>query len=521
MTVRLRTLWRALESVNRSHDRPSRAVMNGARAQRLGAERRVGLEAQHGIGMPGRLYSIALSVGLLSGCTPDEGAPRAAVAVDLGGLDQSAAPDQRPDPFIVDAAHPRLDVAPHDAIVDAGPPDGAALDLGETPVECLQPGQLDDACDPSGDCCGDGLVCADFGGGGRCVAQCDARTPHCGPQSLCVPLALPEGDRPTPGACLQSARCEVDSRLVCGPSTTCTVLSNITLCTRAGDVPVGGACSVFAEEPQLCAAGSTCLLGACRAGCDGGCGPGERCVDYGAQLDGAPFSFCFAGCDLFTQEGCAADQTCVIGAIAPQIGGERGEVLGACLDRPQGTGVQNQPCAPIDGRDWGDCRGGHLCQRLARDAPPMCLGLCDASDRSLCVNGAICVDAVPGVDTGVCLGDCLVWPGPGDKRCADGEICRFEYIGTTRAGEPAPGGLCRPGPAIHGPGEACVVDAQTGDHSCVQGHLCTELAAGEPPVCVKLCALQGDGRHGCNAGEGCVDAFGDPRIGVCLAGFRQ
>lgn len=467
------------------------------------------------------LVQLGAVVWLTSGCTPADDPPPVSAQLDGGPVDMQTPTDLHPTDAIADATPLRLDVDLRDATLDAAVTDAAAVDLAVPPAECLEPGQLDDACDPGGNCCADGLVCADFGGGGRCVTQCDARRPDCGPRALCVPLALPEGDRPTPGACLQSARCEVDAAPICGPETTCTVLTNITLCTRAGEVAPGDACTVFADEPALCAAGSTCLLGACRPGCADGCAGAARCVDFSAELDGAAFAFCFEGCDVFAQAGCADGMTCTVGAVAPTRGQAERQALGVCVDRPDGMGVQNQICAPVAGVDWGDCRGGHLCQRLTRDAPPRCLGRCDDVDRSLCVNGSLCVDDLPGVSTGVCIGDCTVWPEPGDKRCAAGEICRFEHIGRRRDGTVAPGGLCRPGSGQHGTGEACALDPESGDHSCAQGHICAELEAGAPPVCLKLCERAADGQRGCGEGEGCVDAFGDPQIGVCLAGFRQ
>ena len=413
----------------------------------------------------------------------------------------------------------------NDADVDPHPDQGHAD--AAPPAECMSPQPLDALCDPEANCCADGLVCANFGGGGRCARRCDARDEDCGPQALCVPLSLQGGGRPVPGACLESAHCDVDAASVCGPNNTCTVLSNITLCTRAGEAQPGEACTVFAEEPVLCVPGASCILGTCWAACaaDGACPGDARCVDYATRLGGDRFRFCHDGCDVFEQQGCAADSTCTVGDVAPVAGTDTREVLGMCIDRAQGMGIQNQPCAPSVGIDWGDCKGGHLCQRPTADAAPVCVGICDDVDRSLCTHGSLCVLDVFDVPMGLCAGECVVWPGPDDKRCAVDEICAYRHVGLNQAGDAVPGGRCEPrtnapAAAVRA-GQVCARDPVTGHHDCAQGHLCTALDPAAPPICVALCTLADDGAHGCPMQQGCVDVFDDGRIGICLEGFAK
>jgi hypothetical protein len=468
-----------------------------------------------------RILGLVAAIGA-GGCTPSEEpgsvAPPQQALRDQGTVEDASADRSTTDMRPGGDARDALVDATVDAALDARPADA------RPPIfDCSEPAQLDAPCLPHDDCCAEGLTCADFGGGGRCLPACDARQDECGAHALCVPLALPGGDQPTPGVCLSSARCTVEAEATCGPQSTCTVLNGITLCTRAGDAQTGEACTVFNEEPILCAASNTCLLGMCRAGCgaEQPCPRTARCVDYSARLAGDAFAFCHAGCDVFAQTGCAEGTTCAVGDVAPSIGDPRRQVLGTCVERPAGAGAQNQRCQGVPGTDWGNCRGGHLCRRVQADEPPICLGVCDDVNRSLCTAGSLCMPEGLGLPMGVCLGDCVIWPGPDDKRCAEGQVCDFAHVGLDQAGERVPGGFCRPGAQLHDVGEPCIVDVATGGHSCRQGHICTALEAGAPPECVALCDQRPDGTHGCPEDQGCVDAFGNGSIGVCLEGFGK
>lgn len=468
------------------------------------------------------LRILGLSALCAGGCTPAPGeAPIHTPPLMIA--DGGVRLDAEVDAVVSDRGVDPLDAAPpQDVGIDARP-DAAREDARPPVFDCSTPAPLDAPCLPHDDCCAEGLTCADFGGGGRCLPACDARLQDCGERALCVPLELPGGDQPTPGVCLASARCSVEAEITCGPQNTCTLLDDITLCTRAGEAQAGDACTVFAEEPTLCATNHTCLFGACRASCDldQPCPDPARCVDLSARLDGDAFAFCHAGCDVFEQTGCAPDATCAVADVAPTLGDARLQILGACVDRPAGAGTQNQPCRSVPGTDWGDCRGGHLCRRVQADAPPICLGICDAVNRSRCTGGALCMLDGFDLPMGVCLGDCVIWPGEDDKRCAAGQVCTYAHVGIDQAGQAVPGGFCRPGPQMHQTGQPCRVDPDTGGHSCRQGHLCTALEAGAPPVCVQLCEPGPDPQHPCPENQGCVDALGDGNIGVCLEGFGK
>lgn len=464
-----------------------------------------------------RILGLAVTV---IGCTPASQTQAVAPPVELP-RDRGPSFDAMVDQGVVDMGHAIRDVGVAlDTGVD-GMPDAGDAATRPPVFDCSEPAPMDAACLPHDDCCAEGLTCADFGGGGRCLPACDARQADCGAHAICVPLALPGGDQPTPGVCLSSARCTVDAAAACGPQSTCTVLDNITLCTRAGNAETGEACTVFDEEPVLCSANNTCLLGACRSGCsvEEPCPDTARCVDYATRLDGDAFAFCHAGCDVFRQTGCAVGATCTVGDVAPSIGDPRPQILGTCVDRPAGPGAQNQPCRGVPGTDWGDCQGGHICRRIRAEEPSVCLGVCDAVNRSLCTSGSLCMPDGLGLPMGVCLGECVIWPGPDDKRCAAGEVCGFEHVGLDQAGQRVPGGFCRPGNQMHRVGQPC--ENVGGGHSCQQGQICTALEAGAPPVCVQLCERQADTAHGCPENQGCVDAFGDENIGVCLEGFGK
>ena len=104
-------------------------------------------------------------------------------------------------------------------------------------------------------------------------------------------------------------------------------------------------------------------------------------------------------------------------------------------------------------------------------------------------------------------------------------MCNFRGIGE-QDGNDKPWGVCGAGAQTKATGEACTLDENTGEHDCVNGHLCTALTQGGPTVCVKLCEDAEDAAATCPPGFECrTGIFGgdqqtgegaSERIGACL-----
>ena len=361
-----------------------------------------------------------------------------------------------------------------------------------------------------------------LGGGPQCANTCDANADPtgCDPRELCNPEAqVDDPEAPSPGSCVPSQECDIDSAAVCGDGSTCAVVQNITLCAPAGTAQTGAPCEIFPDTEDLaCRPGLTCIAGTCSMPCgpDNSCDEGARCVDFTDQLEGQEFTFCYAGCNIFSQTGCGAGQTCAWTNTAPNAGENAEQAMGVCVDSPNGMGVQNEPCTQSEESYWGTCDHS-LCLPLSEGDDPTCLGFCDDVDQSDCINGSVCVRDALAVNLGLCLGECAFWPAEGaEPTCAEGEVCRFAFIGADANG-PTAAGLCSPSAQTDNTGEECTVTNEaTGDNSCVQGHICTAIVANAPPVCVKICE-QGEGvANGCPPGFSCIDVFEDPNIGACL-----
>jgi hypothetical protein len=358
------------------------------------------------------------------------------------------------------------------------------------------------------------------------VCDANGNPTGCDLRELCNAFEeVEDPEAPSPGACIPSQECDIDASAVCGDGATCFAAQNITICAPAGTAEVGASCEAFPVDDagmviadRACREGLTCVAGECAAPCEGDmCGEGLRCVDFTEQLDGQEFTFCFAGCNIFTQDGCEANQTCVWTNTAPSVGSNAGEAMGICADEPNGQGQQNDACTPSETSYWGTCDHA-LCTSLSEGGDTQCLAFCDDVNRSDCTDGSVCVRDALGVDLGLCLGDCTFWPAEGGTTgCAEGEVCRFAFIGQDQAGAEAVSGICSASTQEHNTAEECDLDEATGENSCVQGHICAVTVQDAPPVCVKICQIGEGVANGCPPGFACQAVFeGEENVGACL-----
>jgi hypothetical protein len=395
--------------------------------------------------------------------------------------------------------------------------------------------QFGEACDAAADCCAPGLGCADpLGQGAICLNTCDANAPAtgCGERELCSP-ENPDvpGDQASPGICIPGQDCEPgNEELACGGPATCGNFENATFCFPPGEVAVGEQCGLSEDPTTNCEAGLVCpimfVTGAdrCREPCgeEGACAEGFNCVDWTERQDGVPYAFCHDGCSVYGQDCEGEGELCILSD------GYEGAAMGACLAQDgleDGDGVSNDSCDPNGGSGyWATCTAAHLCIDLgSAEAPdPTCTGFCGPDDNSLCINGSVCVTDALIIDVGICLGECNVFGE--DTGCGDGQVCSFRGIGA-EAGNDKPWGACGPGEQSKATGEACTLNEMTGEHDCVNGHLCTALTQGGGTQCVRLCEAADDSDNTCPPGFECqTGLFGgdqqgvgaSERIGACL-----
>ena len=373
-------------------------------------------------------------------------------------------------------------------------------------------------CDLEIDCCRGDLVCVTLPTGPRCLRLCDAhaRPTGCGEHEVCSPDdRLAPADRPSPGVCIPGDGCRVGHEdEACGPPSTCLTAPPATFCAAAGEQDNGDACEAsFDDDRRRCQSGLYCAHGTCRPGCDAGCGEGARCIDYGPRLDGLDFRFCFSGCDLFAQSGCAEAQACAL-FDEDHIG----RAMAACIDAPNGQGTTGEPCDR--GVDyWGTCNAGHLCATLSAPVPPRCLAFCDSATLDRCAGASRCVAGLlTELDIGLCVGDC----DPMADRCGPGQYCRFTLIGRDAHGADVATGFCAQGGPTGDIGEACEPDNDPATDSCRSGQICATVEMGRQRQCTPLCYAGVGSPNPCSAGFACrtgvfVDSTGvlSDRVGFC------
>lgn len=170
----------------------------------------------------------------------------------------------------------------------------------------------------------------------------------------------------------------------CGPSETCGLRGGQTTCLAAGEVPIGGDCTV-----NGCAAGGLCvkLSDRSRAECYRPCDPGQpRCPgDSGicTSLDGQPFGLCQRSAEACTPmaDSCVGGTICGLGGVGTEC-----VVPGPV---PLGEPCGAEACAP-----------GGLCARLGEEPSPRCREACDLGLPRCSQSTAECYDV--GLSFGLC-----------------------------------------------------------------------------------------------------------------------
>jgi hypothetical protein len=275
------------------------------------------------------------------------------------------------------------------------------------------------------------------------------------------PTACPQGTECRTGACVSLCGdgCAADEKR-CAPE------GGVQTCVVGDD-----GCGVWGEA-EPCAAGTTCMGGACVAGCPVDCQGGERrCTGDRASTTCALGGDCPAWA---APEACAADLSCSGGQCV---------AAGACTDQ----------CDEGDA-DCFDATHEQRCERLDSGcldwaAPVACpaQGLCEPGAG--CGGGGSCTDACAEGESRcaeggrqTCArgeGGCLAWgavePCPAGKTCAAGECadscvnaCELGARRCTADGHAVEtcvgeGGCTRWGAPLACPGETlCVGDGQCG-----------------------------------------------------------
>jgi hypothetical protein len=91
--------------------------------------------------------------------------------------------------------------------------------------------------------------------------------------------------------------------------------------------------------------------------------------------------------------------------------------------------------------------------------------------------------------------------GP-ESGCGDGQICNFiGRLGPAAGQAERAVGFCQAGAGDAGTGAPCNENDDTGEHNCVNGHICSALQQGGPTQCIKLCD---NGDNVCPAGFECT-----------------
>jgi hypothetical protein len=318
-------------------------------------------------------------------------------------------------------------------------------------------------CDSSLDCEGPTALCLDRpeSGLGVCTRPCD--------------LVSPQAPRAGLQACGEGARCEFVTN------------GSYTSCFVAGDSFENGRC----RTDRDCPASLLCVSGLCARACDttgAGCGAGLTCSgieEYAGQSVGSCCSVPAGhACDLVSNCGCAADETC----------DRSNGVRNTCRAVPASATAPSGRCDVTTACGAGQTCAGNTCDMLCKtDAD--CAGVGD-----VCVDTT---DANGNLDPSfrVCSRGCDVFsplaPGEGFFECGPETVCGL-YITdavTTSVCVGAGAGV---------EGTRCALDSE-----CSPGLLC---AFGR---CSRTCEVAGTS---CGAGAVCRGtgvAFDDRELGAC------
>ncbi len=294
-----------------------------------------------------------------------------------GGLDVTpdAAGDTTPDSVVADSGGDSGDSGDGGDVVDAA----VEADVGVDADVVVPPVCGDGACDPNENCASCEVDC------NKCPWSCgDGK---CDSGETCTDCAQD---------CGQCPPCEALGSKNCAASEQCYPVKPQWTCVKAGSLAVGQACTKIDE----CAKGALCVNNQCRAICSASgenaawaCAGGLPCSTLtwadGAEV-GNDLGVCLvaANCDLVTDSGCNAGETCEIIQNAK-----------SCLT--PGDAGSGAPCKAIN-----DCQKGFFCVGPAV-GQTTCLAKCRVGGTPGCTVGSctgVTVDGKVAPDSlGVCV----------------------------------------------------------------------------------------------------------------------
>ena len=151
----------------------------------------------------------------------------------------------------------------------------------------------------------------------------------------------------------------------------------------------GGGAAGGCQGAADCAAGNSCDPEArtCAKACDGNnefsCGQGALCMSQDSTGRGA----CYKMCELFTNEGCAPDETCRHSNDLYSFG--------MCMKA--GAAAIGAPCA--GSAVSTGCVLGGLCVQMDQASAPVCTSMCDPWGPATCGAGKYCDP----INLGLCM----------------------------------------------------------------------------------------------------------------------
>jgi hypothetical protein len=233
-------------------------------------------------------------------------------------------------------------------------------------------------------------------------------------------------------------------------------------------------------------------------------------------------------CNLY-ESNCPADSACI---WLDQL---EGEVIAQCIaELPLGNQTQGEACH-LAQNYWGDCQTDQICMSLFTESLS-CMSICDSKNLSVCgqtpeqSHQGCLLDIFSGFEgIGICAGECdpfensyELLKGYQNPKCPTEMACEYQTYALVANQSEKLIGKCQPfSPNLQRERAVCrVMNAQTGESDCAPNLTCTQIEAGGPSVCVKIC--QKDNPLGACSSEYECDtkshqkAWGTTTIGFCL-----
>ena len=271
------------------------------------------------------------------------------------GLDRLEGPEMSPDPI----EEPSEDQGVTAATLDRGAPPVVDPPMVEDmAIEAVEDQEMTRSFD------------GDIPEGPRCDPR--LRAASCEAGYACLPVP---GGGTHEGRCVQGDDCSLIGESGCPEATPyCHLSGRSTQCTSPGILQEGEICLDEFNRVLPCAEGLVCNFSVCTPPCDPAqpdmqCGEYRRCIDLSDSL-GTPQGFCAPRgvCDLFTQDGCDADEACQFAFQA-----DTQELIYFCVQR--GMRGEGEECAIGQGGQT-DCAPGFTCIGPGGTSPT-CRRLCD------------------------------------------------------------------------------------------------------------------------------------------------